>query len=65
MLRKSDRQNNKSKIYKQYEIIAERDEDEVSYWFSAQNKEHAAELFNLFLEKKNINASIIEIMGDD
>lgn len=65
MLRKSDRQKNKSKIYKQYEIIAMKDADEVSYWFSAQSKEHAAELFNSFLEKKNINASIIEILGDD
>lgn len=64
MLRKSDRQKNKSKIYKQYEIIAERDGDEVSYWFSAQSKEHAEELFTSFLDKKNISASIIEIIGD-
>ena len=65
MLRKKDRLKNKSKIFKPYEVIAERDGDPVSYWFSASSPQHAEELFLSFVETKGVEAIIIEIIGEE
>ena len=65
MLRKSDRLKNKSKIFKPYEVVADRDGDSVSYWFSASSTQHAEELFRSFLESKGVDAIIVEIIGEE